>query len=371
MKFTIDREVFEEATAWVARTLPARPAIPVLSGVRILAGKGTVELSSFDYEVSSKTEVEAQVELEGEVLVSGKMIANISKQLPKQTVNCEAIEGKLQITCGSSKFELLTMPLEDYPALPKLPESLGTVSTSLFSRAVSQVAMASSRDDALPLLSTVNLQFKGEQLLMMATDRYRLAMCSLPWAPKDAAIDSRALVKAKIISDMAKSLPSGSQIEIALNDPGSTGAIFGIEALGRIMTSQITDGDYPPVATLFPTESPIQASLNKEDLVQALRRVSVVAEHGTVVRLNFTSGSLRMEAGEGDDAKAQEEIPCNLQGEEELQASFNPRYLLEGVQALEGDTVNMAFTHPAKPVVISGENKNSSEEFKYLLMPIR
>lgn len=371
MKFTINREVFEDVTAWVARTLPARPAIPVLSGVRIMAGKGTVELSSFDYEVSSKTQVEAQVEIEGEVLVSGKMIANISKQLPKQDVNCEVLEGKLRITCGNSRFELLTMPLEDYPALPKLPESLGTISTSLFSRAVSQVAIASSRDDALPLLSTVNLQFKGNQLVMMATDRYRLAMCSLPWAPKDSEIDSRALVKAKIISDMAKSLAPGSQIDIALNESGSTGAIFGIETLGRIMTSQVTDGDYPPVATLFPAESPIKVALNKEDLVQALKRVSLVAEHGTVVRLSFIPGSLRMEAGEGDDAQAREEIPCDLQGADELQASFNPRYLLEGVQALEGGTVNMAFTHPAKPVVISGETKDSSEEFKYLLMPIR
>lgn len=374
MKFRVERDVLDEAISWTARSLPTRPSAPVLSGVVMKAADNTVSLGSFDYEVSSRNQFEAEVEEPGTVLVNGKILAGICKALPHKPVEVELIENRVAIRCGNTKFDLVNMVFEDYPSLPPIPEEIGLVDSNEFSRAVSQVAMASLRDETVPLLSTVRVQIKGEQLVLASTDRYRLAMRWLSWSPRNNEIETSALVKAKIFSDLAKSLGSSGEVAISLNKVPGQGALIGLEGNGRKGTCALTDGEYPDVASLFPAEAAATALVDREELGAALRRILLVADRSGQVKLTFTAEGLTLESGQGNENRAVETLPCDYTGEEEMLIAFNPSYLIDGLNALDTDLVRIAMNHATKPVVITGQNNGEESEhqdFKYLLMPIR
>lgn len=374
MKFRVERDILEEAVSATARMLPARPAIPVLAGIQIKAKGGIVSLFAFDYEISIRNQFPAEIEVEGEVLVSGRMLANISKQLPKKMIDLELQDGKVHITCGSIKFDVLTMTLDEYPAPPEFPAEIGTVDGGLLQEAVSQVFMSASRDDTLPLLATIRLILQGTKLTLVATDRYRLAVRELEWQPADPNIDTAALVKARKLSDAVKNLSGGQQVKLSLNPDEGAAAVLGLETAGQKMTTQLTEGEYPPVLGLFPTEEPIVTIVKREDLSQALRRVGVVAEQYAQVQLNFEAEVLTFQAGSGEDSQASEQIPCQMQGAESFSISFNNHYLRDGITALHGEYVRLVFTDSGKPAIMTNCNHETGESdpsFRYLIMPIR
>ena len=184
MKFRIDRDVLADAVTWVARGLPARPPVPVLAGVLIEADdEGSLTLSAFDYEVSAKVTVPADVAEAGRVLVLGRLLADISRNLPNKPIDVVADGNKVQVTCGSSRFSLLMMPVDDYPTLPSTPRATGTIQGDVFTQAVAQVAIAADRGDTLPILTGVRMEIEGDKITLLATDRYRLAMRELTWKP--------------------------------------------------------------------------------------------------------------------------------------------------------------------------------------------
>lgn len=375
MKFTVARDVLAEAVSWTARALPVRPASPILAGVRIHAEADELVLSSFDYEVSANAKIAVQVEESGEVLVSGRLLADIAKALPNRPVTLELDGQKLNLTCGSSTFNLAVMPLDEYPLLPAQPEVAGAVDAQVFSQAVAQVSIASSRDDSLPLLTGVRIEIDGERMTLLATDRYRLAMRELVWEPSQTSVESVCLVKARIIQDVAKSMTSGGAIEIGMSTESVPGAssLIGFSVQGRRTTSTLMDGDYPPVRRLFPESTPIQAVCERATLLEAVKRVSLVAERKTSVRLAFSEGQLVLEAGQGDNAQASEAVEVQLYGED-ISTAFNPQFLLDGLSVLDTEYVRFGFTHPNKPAVLTGQKKIDEGEitdFRYLLMPIR
>ncbi|MDO4792352.1 MAG: DNA polymerase III subunit beta [Buchananella hordeovulneris] len=376
MKFTVERDVLAEAVSWTARTLPARPAVPVLAGVRLAAAAGgEVAISTFDYEVSARSVIEANVEEAGTVLVLGRLLADIVKALPNRPVTLSLEGAKVEVRSGSSRFTLMTMPLDDYPELPALPPVLGNVDAHLLQQAVAQVSLAASRDETLPLLGGVRVEIEGERMRLMATDRYRLAVRELLWHPSATGLEVQALIKAKTLSDVSKSLSSGGAVELALSTQSEPGApaLVGFAAGGRTTTSLLTEGDYPPVMRLFPTETPVYAVVRTEELIGAVKRVSLVAERNTSIRLSFKQDGLTLEAGQGEDAHAAEEIGVLLSGEE-LVTAYNPHYLLDGLGAIGTEYVRLSFSHPSKPAVLSGQNEEEGEplaDFRYLLMPIR
>lgn len=373
MKFRVERDVLAEAVGWTARTLPTRPPVPVLAGVLLdAASDGVLTLSSFDYEVSARSTVPAEVDESGTALVSGRLLADIARSLPARPVDVHVEGAKVILTCGASRFTLLTMPVEEYPALPVMPEATGTVDASVFAEAVSQVTIAASRDETLPLLTGVRVEMEGERVTLLATDRYRLAMRELPWQPASASISTAALVRARTLADVAKSLTGSGEIEIALGAQGA-GGLVGFEAGGRRTTSLLLDGDYPPVRRLFPEQTTTHAVVEAAQLIEAARRVSLVAERNTPIRLSFDDGQVVLEAGQGDDAQASEALEVTLVGEP-ISTAFNPHYLLDGLSALTASHVRLAFTHPSKPVVLTGQVDAGGEAdpaFRYLLMPIR
>lgn len=376
MKFTVERDVLAEAVSWTARTLPARPAVPVLAGVRLAAQSGgEVAISTFDYEVSARSVIEANVKEAGTVLVLGRLLADIVKALPNRPVTLSLDGAKVEVRSGSSRFTLMTMPLDDYPELPALPPVLGNVDAHLLQQAVAQVSLAASRDETLPLLGGVRVEIDGERMRLMATDRYRLAVRELLWHPSATGLEMQALIKAKTLSDVSKSLSSGGSVELALSPNAEPGvpSLVGFAAGGRTTTSLLTEGDYPPVMRLFPTETPVYAVVRTDELIGAVKRVSLVAERNTSIRLSFTSEGLTLEAGQGEDAHAAEEIGVLLSGEE-LVTAYNPHYLLDGLSAVGTEYVRLSFSHPSKPAVLTGQNEEEGEslpDFRYLLMPIR
>ncbi|WP_297083580.1 DNA polymerase III subunit beta, partial [uncultured Demequina sp.] len=198
MKFTVDRDVLADAVAWTSRAVPARPPVPVLAGVRITAdATGEVTLASFDYEVSARGTFAADVDSAGEVLVSGRLLKEIANALPHKPVEFSLDGTKVSVTCGASRFTLATMPVDQYPALPELPEQSGTIDGAELQRAVSQVTVAASRDDSLPILTGVRVEIEGSHISLLATDRYRLALRELEWKPSKSDISAVALVRAK------------------------------------------------------------------------------------------------------------------------------------------------------------------------------
>ncbi len=373
MKFHLDRGVLGEAVTWVTRTLPVRPAMPILQGVRIVAdASGELQLSTFDYEVSAQITLDAEVDEPGEVLVQGRILTEIVRALPNKDVSI-ALEGtKLQVRCGSSRFALATLPVEQYPQLPTMPPVAGSVPADVFAEAISQVVVAASKDDTLPLLTGVKVEIEGEKVTLMATDRYRLAMRELTWNPAHPGTELTALVRARTLHDVARSLGGGGSVDVALAEDSSA-KLVGFEAGGRRTTSTLVDGDYPPVRRLFPDSSPITAVVATAPLIEAVKRVSLVAERNTPVRLSFTEGQVALEAGAGDDAQASEVLEAQIEGED-LVVGFNSGFLLDGLSALGTEFARLTFTDSIKPSVMSGQDSldgTPDGSYKYLIMPMR
>ena len=373
MKLRVDRDILAEAVTWTARSVPARPPVPVLAGVRLEAKGSSLVLASFDYEVSAHCEVAADVEEDGVVLVSGRLLADIAKALPNKPVDLEVEGNKVAVSCGSARFSLAAMAADDYTALPVMPAVAGTIDAHDLARAVGQVSIAASRDDTLPLLTSVQIEVEGSSLVLMATDRYRLAMRELTWSPSNTELSTTALLKARTLSDVAKSLTSSGDVTVALSSESAASSLIGFEAGGRRTTSLLTDGDYPPVRRLFPESTSIHATVGTDELMAAVRRVSLVADRSTPIHMSFTQGNLELDAGQGDDAQATEQLVAHLEGDD-ISTAFNPGYLLDGLGALNQPYVRLDFTHASKPAVLTGMDSIGGTEdssFRYLLMPIR
>jgi DNA polymerase III subunit beta len=373
VKLRVERDVLAEAVTWTARALPSRSPVPVLTGLLLEADtEGVLRLSSFDYEISARIEAPAEVLDGGTVLVSGKLLADICRSLPGKPVDLTTDGSRVSLVCGASRFTLLTMPVEDYPTLPSMPEASGTVPGDLFSQAVAQVSVAASREDSPPMLTGVRMEIEGDTLTLLATDRYRLAMRSLPWRPASPDVSAVALVRARTLSEVSKALGAGGDVTLALAAEGDA-RLIGFEAGGRRTTSVLMDGEYPRVRALFPAESPTHAVLEVQALIDAVRRVSLVVERHTAVRLSFTEGALTLEGGQGEDAQASEAVEATLTGEE-LSIGFNPQYLLDGLAALNKPFVKLALTAGNKPAVITGRleaDGADDDSYRCLLMPMR
>jgi DNA polymerase III subunit beta len=373
VKIVLERDVLAEAVAWTARALPARPTIPVLAGIRLQADEDLV-LSSFDYDVSAQATVPVTTEEAGTALVSGRLLAEISRSLPAKPVHIATDSGRAVLSCGSATFTLLTMPEEEYPALPEMPPAAGTIGSDAFATAVSQSATAAGRDDTLPALTGVRIEIEGDTITMVSTDRYRLAVRELRWSPTHPDLTAAMLVPAKALADTARSLTSSAQVSIALALPGTDGGgdgMIGFEGAGRRTTTRLLSGEFPRYQSLLPKTVNAAAELSVSLLSESVKRVALVAERNTPVRLSFSSGQLVLEAGTGDEAQAEEVIEADFSGDD-LSIAFNPQYLLDGLTAIDSDTVRISFTEPGKPALLTGKpGPDGNPEFRYLLMPIR
>ena len=369
MRFQVDRDDFAEAVAWTARTLPLRPAVPVLAGLRIEVTGHELRLAGFDYEVSAEATLPVQAQEAGTLLVSGRLLAEITRALPAAGVELATDGSRALLTCGTAKFTLPTLPVEDYPTLPDMPPVAGRIASDAFAAAVGQVFIAAGRDDTLPVLTGVRVEIDGDSLTLAATDRYRLAVRELKWRPDGTTASATSLIPAKTLSEAAKTLAAtGAEVEIALGTGAQGEGLAGFSGGARRTTTRLLEGEFPKYRTLIPDDFASVAKISTGAIVEAVKRVALVAARNTPIRLSFEPDSVVLEAGAGDDAQASERVEASYEGDP-MQIAFNPQYLLDGLSAIDSDLARMSFNGPHKPAVITG--KDTEADYRYLLMPVR
>src|SRR5690348_2611728 len=359
MKFRVERDALAEAVAWAARSVSTRPTIPVLAGLLLTVDDARLSISGFDLEASTQVDLDVAAGSPGSALVSGRLLADISRALPPHPVEVAVDGARLTISCGSARFTLPTMPVEDYPTLPSMPTTAGTVDGETFAAAVAQVAVAAGRDDTLPMLTGVRLEIDGDKLTLAATDRYRLAVRELGWTPANtAAAEVQVLVPARTLADAAKSLAHSDTLTIALSGggAGNTGeGIIGFAGTtsGRASraTTRLLDATFPPYRSLLPSEWASAAEIPVPALVEAVKRVALVTDRNAPVRLEFADDVVSLTAGGDDEGRAEEQLEVAFQGDP-ITAAFNPQFLLDGLSALSSGTARMQFTSSTKPVVL-------------------
>jgi DNA polymerase III subunit beta len=381
MKFRVAREVLADAVAWTARSLPARPSVPVLAGIMLEVDSSTLSVSGFDYEVSARAEVDVTATETGRALVPGRLLAEITRSLPPHPVEITAEGPRLALTCGNARFSLPTLPVEDYPALPSMPSSAGVVDSDVFAEAVAQVAVAAGRDDTLPMLTGVRVEIEDDRITLAATDRYRLAVREFGWRPDSSGASAAVLVPARTLADAAKTLTSGPEIVVSLSS-GSTGeGILGLSGKDRQTTTRLLDAEFVKYRAIMPSESAAHALLPVGLFTDAAKRVALVAERGTPLRCEFTPGQVTLRAG-GTDDEGQAEERCDVEFDgEPLTIGFNPTFLLDGLAAVHTERARMDFTSPLKPAVLSGVDEQGADDgaaqpgrpgsYRYLIMPVR
>ena len=377
MKFQVNSDVFSEAVSFAVKLLPQRTTQPILSGVLLEADGASLTLSSFDYEVSSRTEITAEVDDAGTALVSGRLLADIASRLPNAPVVFETVDGKIQVSCGSARFTLLSMPVEEYPTLPQIDDQTGVLPAEEFAAAVSQVAVAASRDDVTPVITGVQLEVGENNLSLVATDRYRVAVREIDWdSGTSSAAGTTALVPARTLSEIGKTFAHSGTIGVSIVR-GDDRELIAFKADKKTVTSLLIKGNFPPVKRLFPETVDNYAVLNTAELIEATRRVSLVLEREAALRFSFSStDGLTLEAAGSEQAQASETIDAHLVGEDTV-VSLKPSFLLDGLGAVHSEFVRISFTkteNPNKPgpVLITSQSSREapgSDNYKYLLQP--
>ncbi len=375
MKFQVNKDVLSEAVSFAVRLLPQRTTLPILGGILIEADANALRLSVFDYEVSAQAEIVAKVETSGRVLVSGRLLSEIASKLPNAPVEFATDGTKVTVSCGSTKFSLLTMPVEEYPTLPEIPLLSGTISGEAFANAVGQIAVAASKDDVTPVLTGVQIEASEKTLSFVATDRYRVALCEAAWNGSKDADGSVALVPARTLQEVAKTFGNQGDIQISIAKTDDR-EMIAFKANNRSVTSLLLKGNFPPVKSLFPADIENYAVVATQDLIDSTRRVSLVLEREAPLRYSFDDGKVSMEATGNETAQASENISAELEGKE-IVVSLKPQFLIDGLAGVHSEFVKIAFTNnenPNKPgpVLISShgsKEKTAADSYRYLLQP--
>ncbi|MDO5677211.1 MAG: DNA polymerase III subunit beta [Propionibacteriaceae bacterium] len=383
MKIRVEREALADAVAWVARSLPNRPTAPILAGMLLEADADGLTLSSFDSTTSAKVTLPAQVSDEGQVLVSGRLLSDIARSLPNKPVDLNADHTTVELTCGSARFTLQTLPVDEYPTLPDMPTQTGTVDASVFEKAVGQVFVAAGRDELLNVFTGVKVEIDGENLSLLATDRYRMALKELTWNPASPGLEGNVLVPGKVLADTAKSMTSGETVTISLSTTEAEGeglaGFIGEGAKGsREATTRLLSQAFPKVRHLMNVQATVSVRVDTGDLLAAVKRVALVAERNTPLRMRINEDHVTLKAATGDQAQAVEAIDAQVDivGDEQsiTDAGFNPHYLLDALTALDAPYAHFSFTLPGKPCLIMGLSSIDSEplaDYRHVIMLMR
>jgi len=363
VKIRVNRDVLADAVAWAARVLPSRPVTPVLSGLLLEAGE-ELSLSAFDYDVSARALVDADVAEAGRMLIPGRLLAEISRSLPADDVEIVTEGAEAVLTCGSAEFGLITMPVEDFPTMPTMPPSIGAIGGGVFASAVGQVAPASSRDDTLPMLTGIRIDIEGETVTMAATDRYRIAARDLAWRPVTPDVSVSAMVPARVLVEVARSL-RGGEVAVALGD-----GVAGFESTGRHTTVRLLDEQFIDYRARLTSDWSIRADVRVAPFVAAIKRVALVAERNTAIRLSFSRGQVLIQAGGGDIGRGTEVVECELRGDD-IQIAFQSQFLLDGLTGIESDLARLNMESPTRPALIQDVPGDAEPAFRYLVMSLR
>jgi DNA polymerase-3 subunit beta len=347
--------------ALVARAVSSRTTVQILSGILLHAHEGRLDLAATDMDMSLRTSLEAGVEGTGTIVVPGRLLVDVTRLLPESEVVIEhhLEEGMALVTCGSAQYRLHTFSADDFPRLPEVDGEMFTVPCDTFLETVSRVSRAASRDESRPVLTGILVRFEGGKLVMAATDSYRLAVKETPLGSDAPSLE--AIVPARALTELGRIAHGGDEIRIGVHE---NQVLFGT-AEAWLSTRRI-DGQFPDYRQLIPDTFEHELLLPREEILDVVRRVSVMAQRNSPLRLKFTDGELTVSAQTQDIGEARESLPVQFAGDE-LEMGFNAEFLREGIESVDGDEVAFRLISPLRPGLI----RSHGDEFWYLIMPIR
>ena len=362
MKITCSRDELAQRLGIVARAVSTRTAVQILAGILLQAEAGALHLAATDMELSLRSTLEAEVEGEGAVVVPGRLLVDLARLLPEQEVQIEhrAEEGVVRISCGSATYRLNTYNAEDFPRLPELATlELFSVEREALLETVSRVARSASRDESRPVLTGILARFEAGKLVMAATDSYRLSVKETPL--EGSVPELEAIIPARALGELGRIAQTGEQIELGVHE---NQVVFSVD--GVWLTTRRIDGQFPNYKQLLPEQFEHELALPRAELLDVVRRTSVMAQRNSPLRLRFAEGELIVSAQTQDVGEAQESLPVAYTGEP-LEIGFNAEFLRDGIESIDADELRLNLISPLRPAVMKGEG----EDFSYLIMPIR
>jgi DNA polymerase-3 subunit beta len=362
MKLTCSRDEFVAKLAVVSRAVSTRSSVQVLAGVLLRAEGSELQLAATDMELSLRTSLEAQVEGEGSVVVPGRLLIDLARLLPDSEVELEhrAEEGVVQLVCGSASYRLHTYSAEDFPRLPEVDATQTfTVDAEALLETVAQVSRSASRDESRPVLTGILARFEPGKLVMAATDSYRLAVKETDLAGSTQELE--AIIPARALTELARIAGDATQLELGVQENQ-----VAFRTGDAVLTTRRIDGQFPNVKQLLPEQFEHVVTLPRSELLDVVRRVAVMAQRNSPLRLRFSEGELQVSAQTQDVGEAKEALPAPFTGET-LEIGFNPEFLRDGIESVQSDEVQLKLISPLRPGLIQGE----SDDYSYLIMPIR
>lgn len=362
LRITCAKDELAQALGVVSRALSTRTSVQILSGVLLEASGGELRLAATDMELSLRVTVAAQIEGDGAIVLPGKTFVDIARLLPAGEVTIEhrPAESVVHVTAGSASYTLNTYNPEDFPRLPELDavSTFGVERDSLL-ETISRVARAASRDESRPVLTGILVQFSGGNLVMAATDSYRLAVKETSFS--GSTPDLEAIVPGRALQELARIATSGDEVEIGVQE---NQVLFSTD--GIWLTTRRIDGQFPNYRQLLPESFEHELSLPRAELLDVIRRASVMIQRATPLQLRFAEGELTVVARTHEVGESKESMPVGYTGEP-LEIGFNADFLRDGLELLDSDDVRVKLISPLRPAVIQGEG----DDFTYLVMPIR
>ena len=362
LKATVSREQLAEKVGVVSRALSNRASVLVLSGIQMRARGGSLELAATDMEVSLRASLEAEVGGDGEVVVPGKLLLDIARSLPAQDVSLEYVaeESVLLITSGSASYRIHTYSAEDFPRLPEIAEdSLQPADRDALLATIARVSRSASRDESRPVLTGIFVRFERDKVVMAATDSYRLAVKETPaLAPLP---ELEAIIPARALQELARITGPANSIELAVQE---NHVVFG--SGGVWLTSRRIDGQFPNYKQLLPEQFEHELELPRDEVLDVVRRVGLLAQRNSPLRLRFAEGELTVSARTQDVGEARESLPAPYSADA-MEIGFNADFLRDGLESIDSETVRMKLISPLRPAVLQGE----TDDYTYLIMPIR
>ena len=362
LKTSCLRDELIRQLAIVSRAASTRTTVQVLAGILLRSEAGKLNLAATDMEISLRSSLDADVGAEGAVVVPGKLLVDIARSLPGEEVSIEHRQGEgvLEIVSGSAVYRIHTYNAEDFP---RLPEPAGTEMVSIDAEALletaAKVSRAASRDESRPVLTGILVRFEGEQLVMAATDSYRLAVKETSMS--EAGPDLDAIVPARAVLELGRVAPGASELQLGVQENQVLFASDGI-----LLTTRRIEGQFPNYRQLLPETFEYEVTMPREELLDVVRRVAVMAQRNAPLRLRFAEGELTVSAQTQDVGEARESMPTPFAGDA-LEIGFNPDFLRDGIESADGDDLRLKLISPLRPAVLQG----SGDDFSYLIMPIR
>jgi DNA polymerase III subunit beta len=362
LRITVSRDELASKLGIVSRAVSARATVLVLGGIQLRAADGQLLLSATDMELSLRATLDARVADEGTVVVPGRLLLDIARSLPETEVSIEhrPEEAVAVVSAGSATYRLHTYSAEDFPRLPDIETlTLHSVDGEALVETVGRVGRSASRDESRPVLTGILVRFEPGKIVMAATDSYRLAV-------KETAVagplpELEAIIPARALQELSRIVAGAEDVQLGLHE---NHVVFGAD--GVWLTTRRIDGQFPNYRQLLPEQFEHELLLPREELLEVVRRVSLMAQRNSPLRLRFAEGEVTVSAVTQDVGEARESLPAPYAADP-LEIGFNAEFLRSGLESIDSESLRFKLISPLRPAVLEGE----TDDYVYLIMPIR